>query len=156
MGKKIAIYAIVLLVVLLVVGQLIPIGGEDNPPAETEVVAPPAVIAALQRSCYDCHSNQTTWPWYSRVSPVRVLVRRDVAEGRSHLNFSAWNRYDTARRARQWREIAEQVGPEGEMPPWYYVRMHPRARLSPEDVATIRDWALARSAALRAQAAQGR
>ena len=74
-------------------------------------------------ACFDCHSNETVWPWYTKVAPVSWLTWHDVDEGRSKLNFSEWGS------VRETDEIAKVVR-EGEMPPWFYVIMHSDADLS--------------------------
>lgn len=133
------------LVVLLAAIQLFPVD-RTNPPVESEIVTPPNVQAVLRRSCYDCHSNETAWPWYSRVAPVSWLLARDVHEGRRELNFSTWNRFPTQRRARKLKETWKEVS-EGEMPPWYYLPLHREARLSEADREILRAWTLGASAA---------
>ncbi len=127
-------------VAVLVVIQFIDIGVSDNPPVEQDIAAPPQVSQILHRACYDCHSNETVWPWYSRVAPSKWLVRHDVEEGRGHLNFSTWNRNDPRRQARKAMEIAEQVD-ENEMPPRLYTPLHPSARLTAQERQQIVDWA---------------
>jgi hypothetical protein len=97
------------------------------------------VRAVLERSCYDCHSHATRWPWYSWVAPASWLVARDVREAREHLNLSTWGRYDREQRAEHREQIAE-VLEEGEMPPWFYLPLHPDARLSDADLAAVRAW----------------
>jgi hypothetical protein len=83
------------------------------------------------RACFDCHSNETRWPWYSRIAPLSWLVRNHVEEGREELNFSEWNRsFDGA------SEAAEAVS-EGEMPLTSYVLVHPSARLSPDETQAL-------------------
>lgn len=126
------------LAALLLAIQLVPVE-RTNPPVEAEVDAPPAVLAVLQRACYDCHSNQTVWPWYSRVAPVSWLVASDVAEGREHVNFTTWNRLDPEQRADAIHDVGEEVS-EGEMPLWYYLPLHPSARLSEAERSSIRQW----------------
>jgi hypothetical protein len=123
--------------------QFVPVD-RTNPPVEEEVPAPPAVRAILERACYDCHSNETVWPWYSRVAPMSWLAVRDVQKGREELNFSTWNRLSTQDRVEALRESWEEVE-EGEMPPWFYLPTHPEARLSAEDRAVLRAWALTRA-----------
>lgn len=124
---------------LLLLAQLVPVE-RRNPPVESEVDAPPEVVSVLRRACYDCHSNETVWPWYSRVAPVSWLVARDVKVGREELNYSAWERYSAEERA-EWRgETWEDVA-EGEMPPALYLWMHPDARLSEADRGLLRSWA---------------
>lgn len=120
--------------------QLVPVD-RSNPPVEAEVPATPEARTILRRACYDCHSHETVWPWYSRVAPVSWLVARDVREGREELDFSTWDRYSTKQQVKKlqesWAEIAE-----GEMPPWYYLPVHRDAVLSAEDRAVLRKWAL--------------
>ncbi len=121
-----------------------------NPPVEQDVPATPAARSVLRRACYDCHSNETRWPWYSRVAPVSWLVAHDVRAGREELNFSTWNRYDTKHRiellAESWEEIVE-----GEMPPWFYLPAHRDAELSASDRASLRSWALSRRSSTRSR-----
>jgi hypothetical protein len=111
----------------------------SNPPVEEEVPATPEARGVLRRACYDCHSNEVAWPWYSRVAPFSWLVAHDVRKGREALNFSTWNRLDTKQRLKALRESWEEVE-EGEMPPWFYVPPHPEARLSPDDRRILREW----------------
>jgi hypothetical protein len=125
-------------VALLGLAQLVPVS-RTNPPVEQEVDAPPEVRALLERTCYDCHSHATRWPWYAWVAPASWLLAHDVSEGREHLNFSTWGRYDAEERAENLEEIAEMLD-EGEMPPWFYLPLHPDARLSDAELSTIRAW----------------
>ena len=133
LASGVAVLAVVLLAI-----QLVPVE-RSNPPVEGEVDAPDEVAALLERSCYDCHSNQTRWPWYSRVAPISWLVAHDVEEGREHLNFSEWNRLDAKERRELMHEIWEEVE-EGEMPLWFYLPLHPEARLAPDDLDSLRAW----------------
>jgi hypothetical protein len=100
---------------------------------------PPDVLATLQRSCGDCHSEATHYPWYSYVAPVAWLIQNDVSSGRRHLNFSKWNAYPLLRRQRLLSEIANQVR-DGEMPLFVYTLMHRQAKLSQTDVNAIFEW----------------
>lgn len=128
------------LAVAIVAIQLVPVD-RTSPPVAADLAAPANVRAVLKRACYDCHSNETTWPWYSRVAPLSWLVARDVREGRKELNFSDWGSYAGKRQARKLKEVREQVA-DGEMPPWFYVAVHREAALSPEDKALLREWSL--------------
>lgn len=112
-----------------------------NPPVESDVPASPEVRALLRRACYDCHSNETAWPWYARLAPASWIVVHDVERGRASVNFSTWAAYDAVKRSKMLRESATEIG-EGEMPPWYYRLIHPEARLTAEDEAVLRAWAL--------------
>ncbi|MGD8375193.1 MAG: heme-binding domain-containing protein [Acidobacteriota bacterium] len=136
--RRILKWSLVGVVAALLLIQVVPVE-RTNPPVEQEVDAPAPVRAILRRSCYDCHSHETVWPWYAHVAPVSWLVARDVRHGRHHVNFSAWNRLDAEERQEAMEEIWEEVS-EGEMPLWFYLPLHPDARLSDADRATLRDW----------------
>jgi inorganic triphosphatase YgiF len=110
-----------------------------NPPVSADISAPPEVVGPMQRACYDCHSNETRWPWYAEVAPVSWLVARDVDEGRREVNFSAWDTYATKKLRNKLKECAEEID-EGEMPPWYYTLVHSEARLSATEKAALRQW----------------
>lgn len=133
-------YVIGGLVLLLLVIQVIPVAPADNPAGEQEVMVPPEVAHILRTSCYDCHSFETTWPWYANVAPAKWLVRDHVEEGRKHLNFSAWNRYNPDRARHKWEEVAEQVE-EGHMPIRSYLLLHRDAALTDADRQLLVSWA---------------
>lgn len=128
------------MVAVLMLGiQFIPVD-RSNPPVEADVQAPPVVKEILHRACFDCHSHETAWPWYSRVAPVSWFVAHHVNEGRSDLNFSRWPAYDLDAQDHILREVHEVIK-AGEMPLDSYVMGHPEARLSPQDRAQLLDWA---------------
>lgn len=127
--------------VLVIAIQLVPVE-RSNPPVETEVAAPAEVRAVLRRACYDCHSNETDWPWYAWVAPISWQVAHDVHEGREKFNFSTWNRLEPRKQAKVQHEVWEEVS-EGEMPPWFYLPVHPEARLSAEDRSVLQAWSAA-------------
>ncbi len=129
---------IAVLVIVFVGIQLIPVP-MNNPPVEEEIAVSSEVKAILKRACYDCHSHETVWPWYSRVAPASWLLAWDVHEGREELNFSTWNRYGPKKRAKIVKEIWEEVQ-EGEMPPWFYLPLHPEARLSDQEHSVLHAW----------------
>lgn len=132
-------YALAVIAGALVAIQLVPVQ-RTNPSVTGDVAAPGDVKAILRRACYDCHSHETAWPWYSRVAPISWLVAGDVNEARERLNFSVWESYPAAKRASKIADVGEEVG-RGEMPLWYYLPMHPAARLSPADKAVLLKWA---------------
>ena len=137
--KKWLMRAGVVLAAAVAAMQFVPVE-RVNPPVESDIAAPDEVKKILLRSCYDCHSNETRWPWYARVAPVSWLIARDVAEGRRELNFSVWAKFTGTRRARKFKEIVEQV--EGnKMPQWYYVILHPDAKLEAGEKEIILNWA---------------
>jgi hypothetical protein len=131
------------LLALFVAIQFVPVD-RSNPPVEQDVAAPTEVDAVLRRACYDCHSNETIWPWYSYIAPASWLVARDVHAGREELNFSTWNRLSTRQQVEAMHEAWEEVE-EGEMPPWFYLPPHPEARITEADMAILRAWALGAS-----------
>ncbi|MCB8968651.1 MAG: heme-binding domain-containing protein [Ardenticatenaceae bacterium] len=106
--------------------QLVPYGrAHENPSVVQEPNwDSPETRALVERACFDCHSNETEWPWYSNIAPVSWLVQHDVEEGRSKLNFSTWGQ------GRNEADEAVEVVQEGEMPMPVFLIMHPEARLS--------------------------
>ena len=121
--------------------QLIPSYEKSNPASDPalEIEAPDDVMAVFRRSCYDCHSNETRWPWYADIAPMKWVVRRDVREGRKALNFSEWKRYPKERQEELKRQIYRSVIIA--MPPPQYLWLHPEARLSDEDREAVQLWA---------------
>jgi hypothetical protein len=120
---------------LLVLIQFVPYGRDHaNPPvtAEPQWDTPQTRVLAAS-ACFDCHSNETEWPWYTSVAPVSWLVQNDVRGGRETLNFSEWDRPQG-----EIEEVAEVIA-EGEMPPWYYAINHSAARLSDQEKQRLID-----------------
>ncbi|MBR9977186.1 MAG: heme-binding domain-containing protein [Bacteroidetes bacterium] len=111
----------------------------DNPPVRADIIAPPAVKALLRPACYDCHSNETRWPWYSHVNPAGWLLAGHVRDGRDALNFSDWDTLDVRKRYLLKRDILSSVEEES-MPLPSYLLLHPDARLDSEDRAVIERW----------------
>jgi mono/diheme cytochrome c family protein len=113
--------------------QLVPFGRQHTDPSVVQEPAwdSPQARQLARRACFNCHSNETTWPWYSNIAPVSWLTQRDVNGGRSHLNFSEWNK--TQRHA---GHVVEEIQ-TGDMPPWFYLPMHPEAKLTPEEKAAL-------------------
>ena len=114
----------------------------NNPPHRFNLDAPPEVDAVLRRACYDCHSNETRWPIYSRIAPGSWLMARDIHNGRNHLNFSEWADVDEDERQDDLENCWEQVE-SGEMPKWFYIfPFHPDAKLSAGDKALLKSYFL--------------
>jgi len=158
--RRTARWALLVVAVLLAIAQFVPVD-RSNPPSDPQqslaaTAGPPAaVVAVLDRSCRDCHSNETRWPWYSRVAPISWLVAGDVEEGRSHMNFSEWALLDNRRQARRLEEICEEIT-TGAMPDPKYVLLHPEARLSAEEITAVCDWTRREAEALGAKPPAGR
>jgi len=112
----------------------------DNPPVTGEIQAPAEVKAILERACYDCHSNETVWPWYSQIAPVSWLLHHDVEEGREHLNFSEWSALPPDKRAHKLEEIEELAVEKSDMPLPYYLPLHSNARVSDADKQVLKAW----------------
>lgn len=113
--------------------------GKANQPLLSGAQVDPPVLAILQRSCQDCHSEATRFPWYSYVAPVSWLVENDVYGGRRHLNMTEWQDYSLQRRERLLSEIANQVK-DRDMPLVQYTLIHRNAKLSDSDVDAIFQW----------------
>ncbi len=131
--KRVARWSAISAGALVLAIQLVPYGRRhDNPPVRGEPGwDSPRTRELARRACYDCHSNEVRWPWYSHVAPASWLLQRDVDEARKELNFSEWDRPQE-----EAHEAAEQVE-RGEMPPWFYLPLHAEARLSPAEKAEL-------------------
>ena len=140
MLKKILIGLVVILVVIQFIPANLPEVSGNNP---DDMIAnydvPEDIQGYLRSACYDCHSNETHYPWYSNVAPVSFLVSRDTREGREHLNFSEFDSLGKLDKLEVLDEIAEEVE-EGEMPMKIYMVTHPDARLSDEDRNKLIEW----------------
>ena len=123
--KKV-IFAILILVIIFGLIQLIPYGRNHNNPAVVSepIWDSPATRKLAKIACFDCHSNETIWPWYSNIAPVSWMIYRDVMVGRSRLNFSEWTNQQ-----QDLGEISEAIQ-EGEMPPFQYTIIHWNANLN--------------------------
>ena len=145
MKKRISIYVMVAIVSLLVLIQFFP-GNKpevslNNPnDIHEEVLMPTEVSLILRNACYDCHSNETVYPWYADIAPISWLVIHDVNEGRDELNFSEWIPYSLKRKNHKLEEIVEMIE-EGEMPLAIYKPFHPEAKLSDDQKQLLINWA---------------
>jgi hypothetical protein len=134
----------VLLVVVLWTPHVV-----SNPPVnasetlETAAAPPQAVKGTLQRACYNCHSNETDWPWYTHLRPIASRIRNDVRDGRRALNFSEW-KSQTANDPQVQKKTLETscaLMQAGMMPPPYYLYIHPGARLTHAEIREFCAWA---------------
>ena len=110
---------------------------------------PPDVQSILQTACYDCHSNNTRYPWYAEVQPVGWFLNSDIKDGKGHLNFSEFGTYTVRRQYIRLNDIIEQMTEE-KMPLPAYTLIHSDARLSPEQRNMVMDWARAMEDSIRA------
>jgi hypothetical protein len=122
-----------------------------NPPVnqaetlEAAVQVPENVRAILNRSCADCHSHETKYPWYSKIQPSAWFLKDHIDEGRREVNFSVWKTYEPRRQRRKLSEICEQVQ-QRSMPLPSYLWIHRDAQMSDEEIKTLCDWTEAESA----------
>jgi len=132
---KLILATVVVLAVGMLAIQLVPYGRDHtNPPVTGEPPWDSARTRELARvACFDCHSNETVWPWYSDVAPLSWRLQRHVDEGRAKLNFSEWGTGE-----QEVDEIVNSVR-DGEMPPGDYLLLHPEARLSDADTQALID-----------------
>jgi len=115
----------------------LPANPADGVDANTLVPAP--VMSTLRGACFDCHSNETRWPWYSALPVASWLIEHDVREGRGQLNFSRWTRYNKFERADLLDKACEKAT-KRDMPLWQYRILHREARLSEADIAVLCAW----------------
>jgi hypothetical protein len=147
MLKRLIKIVLIVAVALAVIAQFIR-PDLSNPPIvaqqtlEASTAVPAEVGSILQRSCNDCHTNATTYPWYSRITPVSWWLKDHIDHGREELNFSVWNTYETKRKVRKLEELCEQVETR-EMPLPSYTWAHRDAPLSDEEIRTLCDWSKA-------------
>ena len=135
---------IIILVVLFIVLQFIPNKMPENTAAGKDDlvssgVLPENISAILRTSCYDCHSNQTSYPWYSKVAPASWLLANDIRDGRDDLNFSEWGSYNKRHQIGKLGKIKEEVT-SGSMPLKNYLLIHTHAKLSAEQKSALVKW----------------
>lgn len=142
--KKKFLLALPLLAIAL---QFVPAPAKTNPPVDparsfdTVMKPPPEVRDILHRACYDCHSNETKWPWYADIAPVSWPVRKHVVDGRRHLNFSQWLKAGETKYS-DWSDF-EEIGIsvlDKSMPIPGYDLMHPEAKLTQAERELIAKW----------------
>ncbi len=144
MKKKLAWFMAVL--TLIVIGMQAIRPDRLNPPTVDSLAIAhhlridPDIAQLLRTACFDCHSNETRWPWYSEIAPASWLLARDVSEGRKRLNFSLWGKYAGVRQLTALSGIAEEVSEET-MPYPPYLLLHPEARLDSVARQRIVAWA---------------
>jgi hypothetical protein len=144
MRKKLT-WAATILVVLFLAAQVYQPDRSNPPVDESKTIyaslnVPREVKAIFERSCYDCHSNNTTWPWYSYIAPTSWLTASDVKTGRTNMNLSTWGTYKKSRQINKLEQISDQLT-DDKMPLKKYRLMHPNAALSKAEVDMMCAWA---------------
>lgn len=141
MKKKIMILAIIIIIALVQLFQI----DKSNPPVNKATAfatvnnTPNGVQNLLSTSCYDCHSNETKYPWYSYIVPLSYWIKHHIDEGREELNFSEWGTYSEKRKAKKIEECIEMIS-ESEMPPAYYTWMHKGTALNASASKLLTDY----------------
>ena len=136
---RISKYGFIILIIVLVGIQFIDVE-KTNPPVNSDIQAPPEVKNILRIACYDCHSNETKWPFYSNIAPISWFISDDVKDGRSHLNFSNWEKLFTEKQDELMKKIWKEVN-EDEMPMNSYTYLHPDAKLDLTQKNILKKWA---------------
>ena len=138
---KVFLYIIGWTSVALLLIQFVKVEVPEAPKASAsdEIITPEEITTLLKRSCYDCHSNTTNWPWYANIAPISFEVRGHVRDGRRWLNFQIWNRYDTKKQQERLKGIVKTINIK--MPPPVYLMAHPEAKLNRNERESIKKWA---------------
>jgi len=141
--RRIKKIALALLIAFIVIQFIQPAHNKSEQVMPTDfakVYAVPAnVQIVLQNACYDCHSNNTNYPWYSNIQPMAWIMARHIRKGKEKLNFSDFGNNSTRKQVSKLKEIISQVK-DDDMPLSSYKLMHKKARLSQTDRAMIMDW----------------
>ncbi len=123
-------------------------------PLLTSAVVDTETVRILQRSCQNCHSQNTDWPWYSYVAPVSWLIEKDVHQARSHMNLSGWGQYSLDEKQDLLAALAAAVRSR-QMPPPRYTLMHRSAKLSEPERERIYQWARGERRRLKSLSTEG-
>lgn len=129
---------VLILVIAFAAIQLVPVK-RDNPSGKDTFTAPANVKEIIVRSCYDCHSNETRWLWYTYVAPISWIGADHVHEAREEMNLSNWAKLPPEKQKRKMWSMLEHIE-EGEMPLSHYLTFHPEARISKKDLQILREW----------------
>jgi hypothetical protein len=141
--KIIKVFILALIVIVIAI-QFIPDGlpenkADDNQSIKKDTLVPQSVLTILETSCFDCHSNQTDFPWYASIAPTSWMLANHIKEGRDNLNFSEWLSYSKRKKIGMLEDIQEQVSGGG-MPLKSYILIHHKAKLTAEEISVINKW----------------
>jgi hypothetical protein len=154
MIKKILYF---LLIVLVAIQFFHPAKNQSAVASPNDIAAhytiPDNVLGVLKKSCYDCHSNNTVYPWYNNIQPVAWWLANHIQDAKKELNFSEFNSYKPKRKIRKLKEVTEQLE-KGEMPLNTYLWIHSGAKLSGEQIKAVSDWAKALQIQIAADSAR--
>ena len=152
---KILKWVLVVIATALVVVQFIrPAKNISNGPAVSNIaqayIVPPKVLAVLERSCYDCHSNNTAYPWYAEVQPVGWYLNKHIQDGKRGLNYDEYLTYRVMKQYRRFKDVIDKIESD-EMPLPSYLLIHRYARLSGEEKQELVQWCTAMRDSLKAK-----
>jgi hypothetical protein len=141
MLKKILLIVLVLLVLIQFIRPKANVSSDPTPAAlKAHYPLPDSVQAILAVACYDCHSNNSRYPWFDKVAPASWLVAYHISGGKRHLNFDTFNDYPVKRKVKRLKDISE-VLEDGSMPVSTYTSVHKDARLTDAQKKLLKDWA---------------
>jgi cytochrome c551/c552 len=145
--RKLLKWTVIVLVVLFLGIQLMRPARSNPAVDESQTIEgrtqmAPQIKAIFERSCNDCHSNKTVWPWYTNVAPISWWIAGHINDARQNMNLSEWGKLDRDHQDRKLRQICDEVT-DGGMPLPSYLPMHPKAKLSDQDKKTLCDWTAA-------------
>ncbi len=139
--KKILLVLLIAFIAIQFVRPVRNTNGQVLPTGISKAVSVPGnVHAILQTACYDCHSNNTTYPWYNYVQPVAWILANHIKNGKKELNFSEFGSYPKRKQQSKLKAIADQVK-DGDMPLYSYTLIHKNARLTKKENSVIINWA---------------
>ncbi|MEO8042846.1 MAG: heme-binding domain-containing protein [Acidobacteriota bacterium] len=150
MLKKIIKITMIVIVAAFIIGQFVRPDFSNPAVVESETLGastqvPQDIQAVLARSCNDCHSNETRYPWYSKVTPFNWFLADHIQDGRREMNFSVWNTYRPQKKIKKLEDLCEQVE-QAEMPLPSYLWIHREAVMAEGDAALLCNWAKSESA----------
>jgi hypothetical protein len=122
---------VIMMIMILIVIQFIPVTYTNPPVINEPNWDSPQTRSIAVRACFNCHSNETDLPWYSTIAPVSWLIYNDIGDGRKDMNFSEWKL--KSNKAEHLNDEIKEVISEGKMPPWYYLPLHPEAKLTADE-----------------------
>lgn len=144
----------ILLITFIAIQFIRPAKNKAEVPTKNDISTlypvPENVQTVLKTSCYDCHSNNTYYPWYAKIQPVAWWMDDHVIEGKKHLNFSEFTTYSLRRQYHKLEEVDEMVR-KGEMPHYKYLWMHKNAKINEDQKATIYTWVNATMDSMKAK-----
>ncbi len=131
---------LMIIIIILIIIQLIPID-KSNPPIDQNIAlkAPKEVEGILKKACYDCHSNETKWPFYANIAPLSFSISSHVKEAREALNFSEWKNIDPKIKTKRVQRAIKTIK-NGMMPLSTYLWLHKEAKLTKEEKRVLTTW----------------